>query len=131
MPREAHATDFGSFALLAGELAEEMRRRGLTMSTEKEEEAGLDLIRNSLDYQDGGKVLGGTSSTASDTADLLANGYWSTQRVAEAEEYVRDVVYGGVDGFAYVRSLAEFVDGSSVYKDLEVCIFISGLYRLA
>jgi bromodomain-containing protein 7/9 len=121
MPREAHATDFGSFALLAGELAEEMRRRGLTPSPEKEEEVGLDLIRNSLDYQDGGKCLGGISNAASDAADLLANGYWSTQRVAEAEEYVRDVVYGGVDGFAYVRSLAAFVDRKSAYKDPEVC----------
>ena len=131
MPREAHATDFGSFALLAGELAEEMRRRGLTPSTEKEEEIGLHLIRDSLDYQGEGKNLGGTSSPTSDTADLLANGYWSAQRVAEAEEYVRDVVYGGVDGFAYVRSLAEFVDGNSLCKDPEVCILFFGFYRLA
>lgn len=36
-------------------------------------------------------------------------GYWTPQRAAEAEDYVRDVVYGGVGGLAYVRSLAEFV----------------------
>ena len=123
MPREPHAIDFGSFALLAGELSEEMRRRGLAPSVEKEEEANLDLIRNSLDCQDRANSLGGTSSTASDTADLLANGYWTAQRAAEAEEYVKDVVYGGVDGFAYVRSLAEFVERNSVYIDPEVCVF--------
>lgn len=128
MPREAHAIDFGSFALLAGELAEEMRRRGLAPSVEKEEEANLDLIRSSFDYQDRANTLGGTSSTTSDTADLLANGYWTAQRAAEAEEYVKDVVYGGVDGFAYVRSLAEFVDRDSVYRDPEVCVlFLSVL----
>ncbi|KIM44007.1 hypothetical protein M413DRAFT_443069 [Hebeloma cylindrosporum] len=119
MPREPHAFDFGSFALLAGELTEEMRRRGLTPSVEKEEEVNLDLIRNSLERQDTTNVLDGTSSTTSDTADLLANGYWSAQRAAEAEDYLKDVVYGGVDGFAYVRSLAEFVDRSSVCEDPE------------
>ncbi|KAF9002197.1 hypothetical protein BDQ17DRAFT_1426149 [Cyathus striatus] len=35
-------------------------------------------------------------------------GYWTDERALEAEEYIRDVVYGGVDGFAYIRSLAEF-----------------------
>jgi bromodomain-containing protein 7/9 len=123
MPREPHAIDFGSFALLAGGLTEEMRRRGLAPSAEKEEEANLDLIRNSLDCQDRANNLGETSSTTSDTADLLANGYWTAQRAVEAEEYVKDVVYGGVDGFAYVRSLAEFVDRNSVYRDPEVCVF--------
>jgi len=128
MPREPHASDFGSFALLAGELAEEMRRRGLTPSVEKEEGVNLDLIRNSLDPQDGTNTLDGTSSTTPDTADLLANGYWTAQRATEAEGYLKDVVYGGVDGFAYVRSLAEFVDRNSVYRDPEVCILFFGTF---
>ncbi|KAF8151531.1 hypothetical protein B0H34DRAFT_132874 [Crassisporium funariophilum] len=108
MPREAHALDFGSFAVLAGELAEEMRRRGL------DEKVSLDIIRNSLDCdaavkKDDGKTSFGPINGTS----LLANAYWTSQRAAEAEDYIRDVVYGGVDGFAYVRSLAEFVEGST------------------
>ncbi|KAG0696484.1 hypothetical protein DFH29DRAFT_950735 [Suillus ampliporus] len=35
--------------------------------------------------------------------------YWTDEKAEEAWDYVRDVVYGGVDGFAYVRSIAEFV----------------------
>ncbi|THH19529.1 hypothetical protein EUX98_g8760 [Antrodiella citrinella] len=34
--------------------------------------------------------------------------YWRA-KVAPAEDYVRDVVYGGVEGLAYVRSLATFI----------------------
>ena len=36
------------------------------------------------------------------------DGYWA-EKAGEAEAYIRDVVYGGVDGYAYVRSLAEFL----------------------
>jgi bromodomain-containing protein 7/9 len=35
--------------------------------------------------------------------------YWTDEKAEEAWDYVRDVVYGGVNGFAYVRSIAEFV----------------------
>lgn len=49
-----------------------------------------------------------------DTSVALANNYWSTQRAVTAEEYIRDIVYGGVDGLAYVRSLAEFVSTPGV-----------------
>ncbi|KAF7329360.1 Bromodomain-containing 7 [Mycena kentingensis (nom. inval.)] len=35
--------------------------------------------------------------------------YWGTERRLEAAGYIADVVYGGVEGLAYVRSLAEFV----------------------
>lgn len=101
-PREAHAVDFGSFALLAGELAEEMRRRGVQSSGEEQEQV-FDAIRDSLDCEVVARAPEGVG--ASDGGA----GYWSKQRAAEAEEYVRDLVYGGVDGLAYVRSLAEFV----------------------
>lgn len=99
--REAHALDFGSLALLAGELAAEMRRRGETLP-EGLEEADSKVkatVRASLELPVEEDKLDGS---------VVAN-YWSTNRALEAEEYIRDVVYGGVDGEAYVRSLAEFV----------------------
>ena len=93
---------------------------------EKEEDTMLGLIRSSLDCSQAAKNVGGgedgtsaapataptptpTIRTARTGANLLANAYWTSQRAAEAEDYIRDVVYGGVDGLAYVRSLAEFV----------------------
>lgn len=35
----------------------------------------------------------------------------SDQVVNDAQDYIQDVVYGGVDGFAYVQSLAAFIGG--------------------
>jgi hypothetical protein len=52
--------------------------------------------------------------------------YWTQGRAKEAEEYLWDVVYGGLDGLAYVRSLAEFVCGGST-RDVVgpfSCIFV-------
>ena len=141
--REAHAVDFGCFALLGAELEAEMRRRGLGVGVngvngttgsvldagekgDREEDIVLGLVRSSLDCSQAGRNVGGgedgaiaapttaptptpTIRTARTGANLLANAYWTSQRAAEAEDYIRDVVYGGVDGLAYVRSLAEFV----------------------
>ena len=93
---------------------------------EKEEDTMLGLIRSSLDCSQAVRNVGGgedgaiaapataptptpTIRTARKGANLLASAYWTSQRAAEAEDYIRDVVYGGVDGLAYVRSLAEFV----------------------
>jgi len=116
-----------------------MRKRGLSNSAvnavmevkeDLDEEVNLHLIRNSLDLapkirdleEEEGKIA---SMQRMDATNLLINGYWTTRRVVEAEEYLRDVVYGGVDGFAYVRSLAEFVDGYD-----EVCTSINSLLSL-
>ncbi|KAJ6632200.1 hypothetical protein B0H10DRAFT_1865520 [Mycena sp. CBHHK59/15] len=106
--RDAHALDFGAFAVLAGELAEEMRRRGMALP-EGLEDADVRVraaVRESVD-------LGAESGAADGEGDGIlgetTNDYWSTAHALEAEGYVRDVVYGGVDGLAYVRSLAEFV----------------------
>lgn len=107
-----------------------MRKRGLTTSAVSavmdikknlDEEVYLHLIRNSLDWETKMKDLEEEERNSPSNSgvpqemnvtSLLINGYWTTRRAVEAEEYLRDVVYGGVDGFAYVRSLAEFVDGS-------------------
>ncbi|TFK38571.1 hypothetical protein BDQ12DRAFT_666267 [Crucibulum laeve] len=116
VPRDAHAVDYGSFALLAGELAEEMRKRGYapgSVPDGKEEELVFDAIRESLDCV---KELGEDENSSGVGVGVGAangsngtGGYWTDRRAAEAEDYIRDVVYGGVDGMAYVRSLAEFV----------------------
>lgn len=103
----------------------------LTGGEDKEDDVKFELIRSSLNCSRAVRSVGGgedgaaaptrlpsaTSSTKTTrTADnLLANAYWTTQRAAEAEDYIRDIVYGGVDGLAYVRSLAEFVGGSHLH----------------
>ncbi|KAJ2925847.1 hypothetical protein H1R20_g11247, partial [Candolleomyces eurysporus] len=84
VPREAHAADFGSFSLLAGALADEMKRRGMTPCTVQdgqEQDIHFDWIRDDIE----------------------------ASQAERPESYVHDMVYGGVDGLAYVRSLAEFM----------------------
>ena len=104
---------------------------------EKEEDVVFGLVRSSLDCSQAVKDVGdvedglNAGATAASTRapsptstiktsrtgpNLLANAYWTTQRAAEAEDYIRDVVYGGVDGLAYVRSLAEFVGDSCLHS---------------
>jgi bromodomain-containing protein 7/9 len=102
-PREAHVSDFGSFAFLAGALEEEMRRRQVRGHEGEEEEKLFEAIRESLDLE--------AVAAKTDISDHVLGKaeYWSTQRAAAAEEYIRDAVYGGVGGLAYIRSLAEFV----------------------
>lgn len=136
-PREAHATDVGPFALLAGELAQEMRHRGVSTSlgtgVDDDQSIMLDIIRNSLECEAGAKTVanGPTIDSApaieeSNNALFHAKDYWSLKRAAEAEVYLRDIVYGGVDGLAYIRSLAEFV---TTYRP-EVCAYAINLGSL-
>ncbi|PPQ97448.1 hypothetical protein CVT26_002796 [Gymnopilus dilepis] len=70
-----------------------------------------------------GSAASGPGSAASGASASVkaAEYYFTTQRAAEGEQYLRDLVYGGLEGFAYVRSLAEFVDGDCYYmhKDEE------------
>ncbi|PPQ99835.1 hypothetical protein CVT24_009629 [Panaeolus cyanescens] len=78
--------------------------------------ATIELIKNSLDVEAVAKKTS-VEDAHSNIALLgpntkqLGEGYWTNQRAAEAEAYLRDMVYGGVEGYAYVRSLAEFVNG--------------------
>lgn len=98
--REAHALDFGSFALLAGELAEEMKRRGIPGD---DEQVAAEIIKESLDCGASATNVSMGPSVPRDASQ------WFTTQAPDAEDYIRDVVYGGTEGFAYVRSLAEFV----------------------
>ncbi|KAJ8077212.1 hypothetical protein PM082_001640 [Marasmius tenuissimus] len=101
VPREAHASDFGSFTLLAAELAEEMKRRG---TFKDEEEGTFTLIRDSLEPD-----LSANRPLEKSTITSPLQYYWSVNRAVEGENYIRDVVYGGASGLAYVRSVAEFL----------------------
>jgi bromodomain-containing protein 7/9 len=135
-PREPSAVDFGSFSILAGALAEEMVRRGISSSTvgslmdvkeSLDQKVTLDLIKHSLDMEAKGPKAAETDESGvpqdMDVTNLLTKGYWTDERAGEAEEFIKDVVYGGVEGFAYVRSLAEFVCD---YSRQEVCLLSTG-----
>lgn len=101
-----------------------------------DQEVTLDLIRHSLDVEDKTKELKiEETSLAGETrklqdmdgVNLLTRGYWTDGRAGEAEEYLKDVVYGGVEGFAYIRSLAEFVTDP---PRQEVYLLLSVLFTL-
>lgn len=97
-PREAHTVDFGSYAALVPRLAEEMHVRDVG-SVWGSEERVFEAIRSSV----------APVSTDPPETQPPQGDYWTLQRALEAEDYIRDIVYGGVDGLAYVRSLAEFM----------------------
>lgn len=95
VPRNAHTLDFPPFAGLAGELAQDPRMR--------EENGVLDGIREMLCADDDGGP----------DARPGQGEYWNRPRAVDAQSYLNDVVYGGLDGFAYAQSLEEFVRPSN------------------
>ncbi|KAG6824668.1 hypothetical protein H0H92_006173 [Tricholoma furcatifolium] len=107
-PREIQATDYGSFAALAGALDEEIRLRRIYGREGEEGEKILHVLRDTLDCETSSAKLPGSQKDHA-SPGILAADYWTTQRASTAEEYIRDIVYGGVDGLAYVQSLAQFV----------------------
>lgn len=87
--RDPFPSDFGSFAALGAELG----------ASACSEEKLTSSIRASIENRPIKRSLkAGVDSE-----------YWTDEKAEEAWDYVRDVVYGGVNGFAYVRSIAEFV----------------------
>ncbi|TFK51184.1 hypothetical protein OE88DRAFT_1658979 [Heliocybe sulcata] len=103
-PREAHALDYGSFAVLLGKLEQEMQARGVNSPLDTEQKV-KDVIQSSV------QASGHTTSDPgkSTQVEWTEPDYWSKSNSVEAQGYVRDVVYGGVDGLAYVQSLTRFV----------------------
>ncbi|KAG2037149.1 hypothetical protein BDR03DRAFT_920496 [Suillus americanus] len=87
--RDPFPSDFGSFAALGAEL-------GASACSEERLAAS---IRASIENR---------PITRSLKAGVDSE-YWTDEKAEEAWDYIRDVVYGGVNGFAYVRSIAEFV----------------------
>jgi bromodomain-containing protein 7 len=103
VPHAPHSTDYGVFATLVGHVSHEYRVQNI--GTDLGSEAQLfGVLRHSIDRG----VSWKHPSWTNDDLDLSEEGYWA-RRGRGAEDFLRDVVYGGVDGLAYVRSLAEFV----------------------
>lgn len=94
LPRREHATtDYGSMSALMADLTTQESPQNIT-----DQQKLFDLLRNSIDGR-------GTSS-APDTDPTEA-------AALNAQDYIWSLVYGGVDGLAYVRSLAEFIGNPS------------------
>ena len=92
LPRREHATtDYGSMSALMADLT-----TLATMQSVGDQPKLFDLLRNSVDGRD--------SSSAPDTDPAEA-------AALNAQDYIWSLVYGGVDGLAYIRSLAEFIGG--------------------
>lgn len=105
--RNAEAADYGTFAALPAQLACE---QGITFNDFTlhlgTHEKLLDRIRRGLlDTSTHQHELRKEEDSSEGSAS-------PSREVLDAEEYIRDVVYGGVDGFAYVRSIEEFVGGA-------------------
>ena len=102
MPRDAHALDFGPYAGLVGTLAEESQIQDIGTNLGSEQSV-FDAIRRSAD-----------DHAAIDIDKPGQDEYWNNKTAADAQGYIRDIVYGGLEGLAYVRSLAEFVSPPEV-----------------
>ncbi|EJC99522.1 uncharacterized protein FOMMEDRAFT_128149 [Fomitiporia mediterranea MF3/22] len=98
--RRIEHTDFGTFASLLGTVAAE---NGLRAEDFEEifssDEKVLQQIRQNIESRE----------RPSQFSEPLQPEADERERLLDADEYVRDIVYGGVDGLAYFRSLAEFV----------------------
>ena len=102
LPQREHATtDYGSMSVLMAALAAEK-----TMQNINDQPKLFDLLRNSIDGRD--------LSSAPDIDPTEA-------AALNAQDYIWSLVYGGIDGLAYVRSLAEFIWNPSLSSssDLE------------
>ena len=107
-PREPVATDFGSYATLPSILANENQLQNVGEDLGSEAKL-LDVLRRNLDQAP--PVPASTTLPPDQEAVAEEDSYWR-EKAAEAEAYIRDVVYGGADGLAYARSLAEFLTPS-------------------
>ena len=116
--REPLAADFGSYAVLPALLAEEKRRKDGAAEASLPE-GFFEALRESL--QDLPEV---SSSSAAEMDGDGDERYWEGKAGA-AQAYIRDVVYGGVDGYAYVRSLAEFLTPSEPVVSLKLLFLIT------
>lgn len=119
-PREPHAVDWGGYSFLVDKVACENGVRDVGNDLGSVEKL-LDAIKQRLEgpeldeYGLEARLLPGVVPTNEN--------YWE-QRTKQAEDYIVDVVYGGVDGLAYVRSLAEFCKRPEGMVSLPYVIFI-------
>ncbi|KAI6127262.1 hypothetical protein F5141DRAFT_1086732 [Pisolithus sp. B1] len=103
---EALPVDWGTFAELLGRLTADPASRANVCASEQNLLAAL---RGSISSQNSMPAPSPSwSSTALSVAQIEPD-FWTSAAVRNGWDYLLDVVYGGVDGFAYVRSLAEFL----------------------
>ncbi|PCH34908.1 hypothetical protein WOLCODRAFT_133656 [Wolfiporia cocos MD-104 SS10] len=126
-PRPAVHTDFGAFATLVPELAEETgvpadgieqrlgTQEALCEAVRESVEGWVFKKRESEQESEGqvGKAeeqdrVGEEEDVGEGKEENMEENFWKGKG-DEAREYLLDVVYGGVDGLAYVCSLAQFV----------------------
>ena len=94
VPRREHATtDYGSMSTLMVDLATQATAQNIN-----DQPKLFDLLRNSIDGRD---ISSAQNADPTETAAL------------DAQDYIWSLLYGGVDGLAYVRSLAEFIANPS------------------
>jgi len=104
--REALPADFGSFAGLTEEMS-------MNADTTTSEDDVFAAIRESI--EDSGlrrkrpELSSPEAAAGEDKAHQSDAEHWRDENARDGSAYIRDLVYGGVDGLAYVRSLAEFV----------------------
>lgn len=117
--RFSEASDYGSLALLMGTLARDSEKTANEMeSSYRTDEMFFKELRQSLSLGTHGlnstpRVNEGGGGTQRNSYSIDVSSLEHVTRDAlDAEEYVREVVYGGVDGYAYIRSIAEFVSTS-------------------
>ena len=98
---EASHTDYGAFASLLGTIAAE---RGQSIDDFEGFFGGHDKIlaqiRSSIENDEAPSPS--DKSTCNDATEQM-------EEVSLSDDYLREIVYGGVDSLAYFRSLAEFV----------------------
>lgn len=115
-PRDVRPVDWGVFAGLEGMLSQRVHAQGVGSAEGEVENRIVEEIRQSMNV---GPRLGDPVEGEN------GYGYWTKERARDAEEYVWDVVFGGVDGLAYVRSLAEFVSAGNAVGFLPWRFFFS------
>jgi bromodomain-containing protein 7 len=121
-PRTAHPTDYGIYASLMGRLASESRvTLAHAASALGTEERLFAFLRASMDIEPPLRSSSSKAAATSPTEESStppapedeAAAYFTGSRAREGAAYIRDIVYGGFDGLAYARSVAQFVDGSN------------------
>ncbi|KAH7925991.1 hypothetical protein BV22DRAFT_1033385 [Leucogyrophana mollusca] len=108
VPREPWPSDFGSFGDLADVVAGDIGAQDVSLALGSEDKL-FAAIRSTVEYRPLKRKLA-----------TIEDEYWTGEKAEEAEEYIRDIVYGGVDGLAYVRSLAEFLRPPEGFKPQNV-----------
>ncbi|KAF8129883.1 hypothetical protein EV363DRAFT_1584466 [Boletus edulis] len=122
IPRDAGPTDYGTFAAFFGELVASAvgtdtsaAGMGAAEYIYGSEPRLFATIRSTVEHR--GVKRKREAEADHEEVKENAETFWTDERAEEAWDYLRDVVYGGADGYAYVRSLAEFVAPSVYLND--------------